>query len=106
VENHPEGFPRIAAYINSSDDSVLHRRFGNLHARVLLYREVELTDLETQLAKLDKKDNENEKDEWRIAHSIHHDNGRQNEERKALVEKIAQRLEAYGMQPYGMQETD
>ena len=98
VEDHPEGYPRVAAYINSDDDSVLFRRFGNLHARSLLYKEVELTELEAELAKLDKKDEASEENEWRIGHSIHHDNGKKNEERKALMEKIDQKLEVYGMQ--------
>ena len=98
VEDHPQGYPRIAAYINSDDDTVLFRRFGNLHARSLLYKQVELTDLERELEKLDKKDDASENDEWRIGHSIHLDNGAKNEERKALIEKIDRKLEVYGEQ--------
>jgi hypothetical protein len=96
VENHPEGYPRIAAYINSDDDTVLFRRFGNLHARSLLYKQIELTELEAKLAKLDGDDNAKEDTEWRVSLAIHHENGKHNEERKTLMEEIHRKLEAYG----------
>jgi hypothetical protein len=96
VENHPEGYPRIAAYINSDNDTALFRRFGDLHARSLLYKQAELTELEAKLAKLDGDDNAKEDTEWRVSLSIHHENGKHNEERKALIEEIDGKLEAYG----------
>ena len=97
MERYPEGFPRIAAYINSDVDTALFRRYGDLHARCLLYREVELHDLERKLMKLDEKDKAKEDTEWRVAHGIHHDKGRKNEERKALIEEIEGKLKSYGM---------
>ena len=95
VENYAEGFPRIAAYIDSDVDTALFRRFGRLNARTLLYREVELNDLEKKLDELDQTDNSKEDTEWRIGHGIHHDDGKKNEERKALVEEIEKKLKAY-----------
>jgi hypothetical protein len=48
------------------------------------------------LAKLDGDDNAKEDTEWRVSLSIHHENGKHNEERKALIEEIDGKLEAYG----------
>jgi hypothetical protein len=95
VELYPEGFPRIAAYIDSDVDTALFRRFGRLNARTLLYREVELNDLEKTLDELDKADNSDEDTEWRIGHGLHHDGGKKNEERKALIKEIEQKLKTY-----------
>ncbi|KAH6683327.1 hypothetical protein B0J14DRAFT_144737 [Halenospora varia] len=93
LERQPEGYPQTATYINSTDDTVLARRFGDLRARMLLYMEVELTDLESQLAKQDKEDNK--KEAWKLAHSVHHDNGKGNEEKKSLIEAIKVKLKDY-----------
>ncbi|KAL8794046.1 MAG: hypothetical protein Q9195_003346 [Heterodermia aff. obscurata] len=49
----PPGYPRIAALRASDDDLMIYRRFGSLHARVLLYRQDELACLERQLEELD-----------------------------------------------------
>jgi len=100
VELYPEGFPRIAAYIDSDVDTALFRRFGRMHARILLYREVELNDLERRLDELDKADNSKEETEWRIGHGIHYDDSKQNEARKALVGDIEGKLKTYCMYSY------
>jgi hypothetical protein len=96
VENHPEGYPRVAVYLNSQDESALFRRFGDLHTRSLLYKQVELTELETKLADIDAEDERSEESRWRNGHSVHHNNGKHNEERKTLIEEIDKKLEAYG----------
>lgn len=95
LDNHPKGYPRTAAYVNSTDDTVLVRRFGDLRARLLLYKEVELTDLEQKLAKQDQEDKEKAATAWKVAHSIHHDDGKGNEDKKALMEVIDRRLKDY-----------
>jgi hypothetical protein len=95
VELYPEGFPRISAYIDSDVDTPLFRRFGRMHARTLLYRQVELNDLEKKLDDLDQKDSSKEDTEWRIGHGIHHDGGKKNEDRKVLVEEIEKKLKDY-----------
>jgi hypothetical protein len=95
VELYPEGFPRIAAFIDSDPGNSLFRRFGILNARILLYRQVELTELEKKLNELDKKDNAKEDTEWRIGHGLHHDGGHGNEERKALIDEIEKKSKGY-----------
>lgn len=100
VERHPPGYPRISAYLDSGHGTAYYRRFGTLHARSLLYKEVEITGLESQLDALDKKDAETSGKEgdstWRLGHSISLNDGYMNEERKALLEKIVEKLKDYG----------
>ncbi|RDW81917.1 hypothetical protein BP6252_03029 [Coleophoma cylindrospora] len=97
LENFPRGYPRFSAYVDSDNDTVLFRRFGILHARSLVYKQVELTELEAQLNKLDKADaGTPEKDDnaWRIRYSIHVETER-NQARKDLIDKIDQKLKEY-----------
>lgn len=106
VERYPPGYPRSSAYLDSGPGTAYFRRFGALHARSLLYKQVELTGLETQLNELDKKDaqtNGKEDDTtWRLGHSISLNNGYMNEERRDLMQKIDQKMKEYGMQPHSM----
>ncbi|KAL3422729.1 hypothetical protein PVAG01_06885 [Phlyctema vagabunda] len=97
LDDFPRGYPFFAAYLDSDVDTVLFRRFGVLHARALLYKQVELTDLEAQLNVLDKEDEGEEGvgDNWRIRYSTHLDDGYGNEKRKELMEKIVRKLEEY-----------
>lgn len=102
VERYPEGYPRSSAYLNSCPGTAYFRRFGTLHTRSLLYKQVELTNLETQLNELDKKDAETSGKEddttWRLGHSISLNDGYMNEERRDLMQKIDQKMKEYGMQ--------
>lgn len=100
VERYPEGYPRISAYIDSDSDTALFRRFGVLHARSLLYKQVELTELEAQLDKLDKEDEGKpgaDPNKWRLGHSISLNDGQMNEKRRDLMKKIDEKLEEYGI---------
>jgi hypothetical protein len=100
VERYPEGYPRIAAYIDSDSDTALFRRFGVLHARSLLYKQVELTELEAQLNKLDKEDEGEpgaDPNKWRLGHSTSLNDGQMNEKRRDLMKKIDEKLEEYGV---------
>ncbi len=99
VEEYPNGYPRASAYLNSDVGTALFRRFGTLHSRALLYKQLELTELEARLEKLDRDDEEKEETKWRNSRSINRRDGEGNEERKALIEEIVKKLEEYGMQP-------
>jgi hypothetical protein len=102
VDRYPKGYPRTAAFIDSDSDTVLFRKFGVLRARSLLYKEVELTALETQLEELDKEDAGtpgHTENRWRLGHSLSLNDGAFNEVRKELMEKIDKKLETYGMNP-------
>lgn len=89
----PEGYPRLAAFLDSDENFMLYRRFGFLQARLLLHKQDELRLLEQSLDGIDKYDashqpmilKEREKDDKRIGH------------RKKLLEEIEQKFGEYGM---------
>ncbi|KUJ19488.1 uncharacterized protein LY89DRAFT_642559 [Mollisia scopiformis] len=49
----PEGYPRLAAFLDADENFMLYRRFGFLQARVLLYKQDELRELERELDRID-----------------------------------------------------
>ena len=61
VEDYPDGYPRLAAVMNSDNDYSMFRRFGTLHMRNLLHLQVEISVLEQKL-----KDLDNEETSWNL----------------------------------------
>jgi len=59
VEQCPEGYPRLAAFLDSDENFMLYRRFGFLQARLLLNKQDELRDLEKKLDRMDLADQNN-----------------------------------------------
>ena len=53
VEGCPEGYPRLAALLDSDENFMLYRRFGYLQARLLLYKQDELREAERDLNESD-----------------------------------------------------
>lgn len=96
VDKHPRGYPRTAVYVNSDDTTALFRRFGDMHARLLLYKQAELTELEEKLAKIDQEDSQDPAARWKVGHSIHIKGGKRNEIRKDLILEINEKLKEYG----------
>ena len=96
VEDHPQGYPRLASFINSDDNFLIARKYGFLRARVLLYRQDELSVLEKELLALDADDAEHRTialhsrrfDEETVSDSVY--------SRKALIGKIEGKLKEYG----------
>ena len=99
MEDYCEGLPRVAAFLNSDVDTPLFRRFGVLHARVLLYRQIELTALESKLYKLDQEDDESHDN---ASSPLPQDDSRSLtkdsliDPRITLTEEISKKLEVYG----------
>ena len=98
VDDHPEGYPQLAAFINSDENFTIARKYGYLRTRVLLYRQDELSVLEKKLIALDDDDKENGR---QLALR-----SRKNDEetdkdpvysRKALMQRIDDKLKEYGM---------
>jgi hypothetical protein len=56
VDEHPDGWPRLAAFQNSADRFLIFRRFGLMHCRQLLRLQIEITELEKRILELDRKD--------------------------------------------------
>jgi len=95
LDKQPKGYPRSAVYLNSDKGAALFRRFGDVHTRILLYLQVEITRLEQKLKELDRDDDSKEETRWRVGHSIYLQNGRENETRKALIEELKEKLIEY-----------
>lgn len=60
VENYPLGYPRQAAFADSDESFLIYRRFGNVHARLLLHQQDELRQLEADLLNMDLIDSKSE----------------------------------------------
>lgn len=56
IDGHPEGYPQLAAFINSDESFLMCRSFGWLNSRVLLYRQAELVEYEERLLDMDEDD--------------------------------------------------
>ena len=95
VDDHPRGYPQLAAFASSDDNFLMCRRFGYLHSRVLLHRQDELAELEKTLLAMDEEDAE--LDELALQ-SRRRDDGRPEEpSRKSLIAKIDTKLKDYGL---------
>lgn len=55
VDNCPEGYPRLAAFLDSDENFMLYRRFGFLQTRLLLNKQAELREYEKELDRLDQE---------------------------------------------------
>ncbi|TGO10039.1 hypothetical protein BTUL_0146g00170 [Botrytis tulipae] len=60
VERHAEGYPQLAAVINSDERFMLYRRFGFLQTRLLLNKQEEMRVLERRLYHIDRYYGRNE----------------------------------------------
>jgi len=56
VNSHPNGFPQVAAFLNSDDSFVIFRRFGRTSCRLLLHLQAQIHRLEKELDDLDSAD--------------------------------------------------
>ena len=100
VEDSPDGFPLVATYLDSDDLFMIYRRFGTLHARLLLNKQDELRELEEDLHDMDEQDAKDEDTDIYLM-SRTKDNKRQPIEgrrsRKELLEIIEKKTLEYGM---------
>ncbi|CAG8952924.1 hypothetical protein HYFRA_00007638 [Hymenoscyphus fraxineus] len=56
LDSCPEGYPRLAAFIDSDENFMLYRRFGFLQTRLLLNKQAELREYEKDLDRIDEED--------------------------------------------------
>lgn len=93
VENYPDGLPRVAAFLESCDSFGIYRKFGHCHARLLMARMSNITDIERQLLALDAKDDAGgPASQWRLKCRERSDTAK-----KDLLKKLEEELMAYGM---------
>ena len=101
VEDHPIGYPRQAAFADSDESFAIYRRFGYLHARLIMHRQDELRELEEELSSKDTIDNRDEGRQRRLKSreiddklSIREKQG--DASRSALFDKIEAKVLKYG----------
>lgn len=99
VEDHPRGYPKLAAFMSSDENFLVCRKYSFLRSRVLLYRQDELSKLEDTLVALDEEDWETD-DASRLALMSRKKDEARNEDpqysRKTLIQKIDDKLKQYG----------
>ncbi|GME27624.1 hypothetical protein BKCO1_17000149 [Neofusicoccum parvum] len=95
VKEYPEGYPQLAAWINTDDNFRVYRRFGELRNRVLLQYQFKLAKLEAVLQKLDEDDSNSKEaeDNFRLS-SIEYDQS-QDDRRQSIIDDIDATLEKY-----------
>ena len=103
VEDLPVGYPRQAAFAASDESLLIFRRFGYLHARLLLQRQDELRQLEDELEEMDKRHSKTEAGQLRLASREMDERGSRASEngasRSALLHRIEEVALRYGFSP-------
>jgi len=56
LERCEDGYPYVAAFLDSDENFMIYRRFGFLHARLLLQKQDELRIMEEELDRMDHRD--------------------------------------------------
>jgi hypothetical protein len=56
VERCEDGYPYLATFLDSDENFMIYRRFGFLHARLLLQKQDELRMMEEELDRMDHRD--------------------------------------------------
>jgi hypothetical protein len=92
VEECPKGYPQLAAFLDSDENFMLYRRFGFLQARLLLYKQDELSRLEQ---KLDRMDRRHAREDPSLLESRQNDDIL-NGDRKTLFVEIEKKFKDYG----------
>ena len=88
VESCRPGYPMLSAFMASDKSFVLFKRFGELHTRLLLYKQDELVEVEQKLKDLDNEE--------RTSYHLASRRDDMNLARKALITEIESKLSAYG----------
>ena len=65
-KDYVQGLPRLAALLDSNESVCIFRKFGDLSARLLIGKEIELEQLASKLDKLDREDDKNPAMRWRL----------------------------------------
>lgn len=94
MDNYPDGWPRVAAFLNSSDELLIFRRFGHIHSRLLLDLTVQITALETRLSRLDEEDAKASPETHNPLRTTYDEEGR-NAEKEQLIEEIKAKMLEY-----------
>ena len=97
VEDYPEGYPQLAAFIASADNFSIFRKFDRASNRVLLHLQSEIAALDKGLDEMDQAD-ERSTTAYRLR-SIRHEEGWDNGQRK-LISQLQEKLPIYCDTPF------
>ena len=93
MDNFPDGYPRIAALIDSDPNFVIYRQYGFLRHRCLLHLQDELAECEQKLQAYDAHDAETHKI---LLRSRQRDDTEKIPKRSKLLATIHSKLNEYG----------
>lgn len=93
VQDCPDGYPRLGAFLDSDDNFMVYRRFGYLQSRLLLEKQEHLRQLEEELENLDMEDAQTES---RNLITMENHDTEQYQPRCKLMERIECQFQAYG----------
>jgi hypothetical protein len=92
--NYPDGWPRVAGFLESSDSFGIYRKFGHCHARLLVTHMSNITEMEEKLSRLDRLDADGGNDtDWRLKNRRHMEGPDMT--KRDLEEKIEKELSVY-----------
>ena len=95
VDEAPDGYPRLAAFVDSDPNFMIYRRFGYLRTRLLLYYQAGLQDLEERLDEKDEMSFENP-NYLPDLRSRDRDDMYNQQGRKELMQSLSKQLILYG----------
>jgi len=94
VEQCDQGYPYLASFLDSDENFMIYRRFGFIHARLLLQKQDELRIMEAELDRMDKRDRFNNVEalQCRMTDESRTQDG---ESRKALLSRLQETVLVY-----------
>ena len=102
VEDSPVGYPKVSTFLDSDECFMIYRRFGSLHARLLLTKQDEIREMEEELADMDAEDDLEESTKRCLTSRARDFRRRPQEDqetRKQLLARIEKKVLEYGMGP-------
>src|SRR4051794_20559735 len=99
VKDVPPGYSNLAAFLDLEDDLAVFRRFSRLHARLLLYRQADLEQLEEDLEDLDRREAQKASLDGHPSGALNRswrDDKDLGEHREELVKQLRESMKAYG----------
>lgn len=93
-ERCPDGYPRVASFMDGCESFGIFRRFGQVYSRLLIHRMSDITDMEKELSELDKIDESGvQGTKWRLKRRYHED--APNNSKNDLLDKMEKKVINY-----------
>lgn len=56
MTEYPPGYPNLSALLTNDENLMLYRRFNYIQSRLILYKQDELRELQTELDRMEERD--------------------------------------------------